>query len=239
MPPITTPFDGAIRRRIHLMRHAEADYARTRGEDALDPNDVPLTERGRGQAAAMRDATPDVVFDFALCSGLPRTRETAQIVLADRALELREEPRLIELQSGRSGGEPLSPAQIAYAFHEAGKAGATFAGGEEIASFCRRVVEGFEHQLEAGDWQRALFVCHGGVNRAILMWALECGPEVLANFEQDNACMNVIDVDCHPETGEVVRRYLRSVNWTPYDPAKRDIHLTTLETSASLMAARS
>jgi len=55
---------------------------------------------------------------------------------------------------------------------------------------------------------------------------------MLATFEQDNACLNVIDIDCDAKTGEIVRRYVRVVNFTPYDPAKRDIHLTTLEKSA-------
>ena len=99
-------------------------------------------------------------------------------------------------------------------------------------------VQRLEAQIAGAQWKSALFVCHGGVNRAMLAWVLGAGPELLPCFEQDNACMNIIDIDCDPATGEVVRRFVRAVNWTPYDASKRDIHLTTLEATAVALGQR-
>ncbi|MCH2171052.1 histidine phosphatase family protein [Myxococcota bacterium] len=230
--PIQTPFDGAQRRRIHLMRHAEAAYRGSDGNAHDNPNVVPLTSRGRKQAQAMHQAIGALSFDYALCTPFPRTSETARIVLGDRNLSLQVEPRLQEIQASREGMGRFSPADLAYSFDRAKEAGARFAGGENIGDFCARVHEGFEAQITETAWKSALFVCHGGVNRAILTWVLGTGPELLSAFEQDNACMNIIDIDCDPETGMVVRRYVRLINWTPYDPSKSEIHLTTMEATA-------
>ena len=43
---------------------------------------VPLTPRGRMEAQAAGRAFSNVALDRAICSGLPRTRETAELVLA-------------------------------------------------------------------------------------------------------------------------------------------------------------
>jgi broad specificity phosphatase PhoE len=57
-----------------------------------------------------------------------------------------------------------------------------------------------------------------------------------ASIEQDNCCINVIDVDAprddHP------RRYLiRAINLTGYDLNKSSLHLTTMEQAALRIAA--
>ena len=74
------PFDKGSRRRIYLLRHAEAAYE-SLGPSG-DPRLVPLTPHGREQAAGMAKLLADTAFDRAVCSGLPRTRETAEIVRA-------------------------------------------------------------------------------------------------------------------------------------------------------------
>ena len=76
-------------------------------------------------------------------------------------------------------------------------------------------------------WSRLLLVGHGGTNRAILSWMARGGLEVLASFEQDEGCLNVLDVDL--EGGEVLRRYVRVMNLTPYNLTKEDLYMTTLE----------
>ena len=70
------------RRRIYLMRHGHVDYLAKHvvAEGAI--NIVPLTPRGRLQAEAAGIALAHVAFDRALCSGYPRTHETASHVLA-------------------------------------------------------------------------------------------------------------------------------------------------------------
>lgn len=230
------PLDGSLRRRIHLMRHAEAAYRLGDGSAASDPRAVPLTARGRSEAQQMRGLLADVAFDFALCSGLPRTRETVGLVLEGRELPVVIEPGLVEVHSGRDFAGPLS--ELAHPFAGADEPGARFMGGELYAEFRARVVEALERQLAQASWRRALFVCHGAVNRVILGWALGSNGAAWAALEQDSCCLNVLDVDVDPASGRLLRRLVRAVNVTPYDLTKRNILLTTLEQTAVAVAKR-
>jgi len=73
----------AKRRRIYLMRHGNVTYFDDAGKPYL-PEAVPLNEQGRAQAEAAGRvfASDGVRFDRVIVSGLPRTVETAQGVLA-------------------------------------------------------------------------------------------------------------------------------------------------------------
>jgi probable phosphoglycerate mutase len=230
------PIDGSLRRRIHLMRHAEAAYRVGEAGAAPDPRAVGLTPRGRGEAEQMRALLADLSFDFALCSGLPRTRETAALVLSGRDLPVVVEPGLEEIEAGRA--LELSAQQLAHPFERAAAPGARFLGGEAFEAFRSRVVEALERQIARASWRRALFVCHGAVNRLILGWALGSDAPAWASLEQDSCCLNVLDVDVEPSSGKLLRRLVRAVNVTPYDLAKRDILLTTLERTAVAVAGR-
>ena len=69
------------RRRIYLMRHGHVDYFAPEVVEASDPTLARLTEQGREQASAAGQALSAIPFDIALCSGLLRTRQTAELVL--------------------------------------------------------------------------------------------------------------------------------------------------------------
>ncbi len=58
-------------------------------------------------------------------------------------------------------------------------------------------------------------------------WASGAGLAGLGAFEQDMACLNVLDVDLRG--GKVERALIRAVNITPYNLSKEDIHLTSME----------
>jgi probable phosphoglycerate mutase len=230
------PIDGSVRRRIYLMRHAEAAYRIGDGSPAPDPRAVPLTARGRGEAEQMRGVLAEVSFDFALCSGLPRTRETAGLVLEGRDLPLEIEPGLVEVHAGPGFAGTLG--ELAHPFEGADEPGARFMSGEPFKDLKARVIEAVERQLTRASWRRALFVCHGGVNRVILGWALGSDGAAWASLEQDSCCLNVLDFDFDPASGRLLRRLVRAVNVTPYDLVKKDILLTTLEQTAVAVAKR-
>ena len=192
------PIDSTQRRRIYLLRHAEAAYRSADGQATSNPRQVPLTERGRGEAAEMRGWLESVEFDFGLCSGLPRTRETAGIVLEGRELKLEVDADLEEIHPG--GDWSAGVEAIAYAFRDAAEPGARFMGGEVLSEFAARVAAAVELSLR-GDWATALFVCHGVTNRAILAWSLQTDLSLFQHIEQDSCCLNVIDVDVDPRDG--------------------------------------
>ena len=118
------------RRRIYLMRHGHVDYFSREVVETGDTTRVPLTGLGRSQASAAGRALAHVAFDRAICSGYPRTEQTARGVLdeldtAQPALEV--EPRLVELHGGGFGhinSRDDIAAVMTFAFDQAGEPGA-------------------------------------------------------------------------------------------------------------------
>lgn len=225
---------GTGRRRVYLMRHGHVDYF---APGISDPRCVVLTELGRAQAGAARDALAGVSFDIAVHSGLPRTIETAEIVLAGRAGPA---PRAVEgfeeLKSGwllAESREELA-ARLAFCFDAAAATGARFLpDGEPFAAAEARITAAMQSLIEGALWKTALVVAHEGVNRILLGWATGGGLSTIGAFEQDLACINVIDLDVTARELtpglRIERAILKSVNVTPYDFVKAGLPRTSLE----------
>jgi broad specificity phosphatase PhoE len=207
-----------VRRRLILMRHAEVSYVDEAGAP-VKPEDVPLTPRGSDQAATARDALAATSFDLVLASDLPRTRETAAIVAPGHEVELW--PELAEWRGGRLDAIP--PEELEAAFVGALQVkdeAARFLGGESLGEALDRIHPALERLL-ARDWDTALAVLHGGVNRIVISYALSGDRTYFGTFEQAPACINVLDLD---ERGWIVR----TVNYVPYDPL-HPARTTTME----------
>jgi probable phosphoglycerate mutase len=212
----------STRRRIYLLRHAEVAYFDEHGQPVA-PDEVPLTPTGRRQARRAGAALAGVRFDRVLTSGLPRTVETARLVAPSVRVE--ERPELRELEPGRLA--ELAPEELEAAFLGAFRGvlpGPTrFLGGETIDALFDRVLPALERLLADPGWDTALAVLHGGVNRALLSFALSGQRLFLGGIEQAPACINVLDVD---QAGAFV---VRAVNATPWDPAYLAGRSTTME----------
>jgi probable phosphoglycerate mutase len=225
--------DGTGRRRIYLMRHGHVDYF---APGLTDPRSVPLTEEGRRQADAAGAALSGVEFDIAVHSGLPRTVETAGLVLAGRGLQATAESGLEELKSGHvvaRSREELA-AMLAFSFDDAHQPGASFLpDGEQFAAAQGRIIAAIEGLIARKRWRTALIVAHEGVNRIILGWASGGGLNTIGAFEQDLACINVIDFDIAASPDgrrlQIERALLKAVNVTPYDYLKAGLPRTSLE----------
>jgi probable phosphoglycerate mutase len=234
------PFDGAIRRRIFLMRHAHAEYVRPDGTRAPDSRLVPLTAQGREEAVRMSRLLAEATFDRAICSGLPRTRETATIILGERTLPLEIVGDLEEIRGGDAIARArLSPVDYAYAMFRAAEPDACFANGEKFSEFADRVLPAFQGILDDSNWSSLLLVAHGGVNRAILSHVLGSGLASFGSLEQDSCCLNIIDFDATPVAGTVLRRIIRGLNLTADDPVKLSHPLTTLERMVGHLSGQS
>ena len=196
------------------MRHAEVSYAGER-----DPEAVRLTERGLEQAAAARRALEDVSFDLVVTSTLPRTIETAEVVAPERVFE--RWPELAEWRGGRLSELPREEWERAFvsALHIREEE-ERFLGGESLGEALDRVLPAFD-RLVAREWDTALAVLHGGVNRIVLSRALAGERRYFGAFEQAPACINVLDLG---ESGWIVR----TVNYVPYDPL-HPARTTTME----------
>ncbi|MEL6366090.1 MAG: histidine phosphatase family protein [Pseudomonadota bacterium] len=223
------------RRRIFLMRHGHVDYF---APGLKDPREAVLTEEGEAQARAAGEALSEIPFDIAVSSGLKRTRRTAELVLAanDAPPDLEDEPGLEELRSGRYY-EALEKqelaARLAFCFDDADAPGAEFLpNGELFADAEARASDAIRRLCTERDWRVALVVAHEGINRLLLGWATGGGLSTVAAFEQDLACVNVLDVDITPDDDgglQLERIILKSMNVTPYDMVKHGLPKTALE----------
>ncbi|ALG73598.1 hypothetical protein VY88_22530 [Azospirillum thiophilum] len=217
-----------VRRRIHLVRHGEVAYFDRSGQPH-NPRDVALTPAGRKQVEALALHLAAVPIDRAVCSGLPRTRETAGILIAGRGLPLEEDDGFREIRGGRLRDLPVDGIEerLASAYTPCSEEGGRFLGGDVFAAFAERVGAAFHRLVAAPDWRSLLLVAHDGVNRAILCHALGCGLAALAALEQDYAGLNIIDLE--PDDSGGWRPLVRTVNMTAYDAVKADLHATSME----------
>jgi broad specificity phosphatase PhoE len=197
-----------MRRRLILMRHADVSYVDEAGVP-VRPESVPLTATGREQAAAARDALAGIDFDLVVASDLPRTLETAELVAPDREVELW--PELAEWRGGRLDAIPADEleAQFVGALQVRDEA-ARFLGGESLGQALDRILPTFGRLLDR-EWDTALAVLHGGVNRILISTALTGERAYFGTFEQAPGCINVLDLGAD---GWIVR----TVNFVPWDP---------------------
>lgn len=167
-------------------------------------------------------------LDRVLCSGLARTRQTAEPVAAPHGLPVEDHPDFLEIRAGRLSGVPKEQREAAYVYgFEAATEDGRFAGGDGFAAVRDRVVSAVEALVRQPGWTHLALVAHDGVNRMLLSWACGAGLSALSAFEQDYGCINIIDVDV--TAGRVVRRLIRAVNVTPGNPAKIGLHRSSLE----------
>jgi probable phosphoglycerate mutase len=228
------------RRRIYLLRHAEAAYVDEQGNVTDNPRMVPLTANGRIQARKQAAILAAVEFDRAVCSGLPRTVETATHILSSRPQpELEGIADLEEIRGGMPNQAVADPrrwlAHVANPWAGADEPDARFLGGEKFADFAARVIPAFETLLNDRSWRALLLVLHGAVNRMLLNHVLNLTWQGNASIEQDNCCINIIDVDSATD-GKPIRYLIRAINLTGYDLNKSTVHLTTMEQTAARIA---
>lgn len=210
-----------MRRRLYLMRHAAVAYFAGDGSP-VRPDTVAITDEGRVQAAQAAEALAGVRFDRVITSGLKRTLETAAIVAPGVEPEIW--PAFEELRPAKLEGQSWDEIEAAFTRAFAGEVAPDrpFLGGETIGSLLSRVVPALEQLETDTSWDTALAVLHGGVNRAILTYALTGKPGFFGDFEQAPACINVLDIGAD-------RWIVRAVNTVPYDPVHARGRLTTME----------
>ncbi len=228
--PQNVAFQLPKRRRIYLMRHGDVTYFDASGR-SIDPETVPLNANGREQASAAGRAfaAQQVHFDRVIASGLPRTIETAQRVLAETGqhVDLEIEPAWQEIRGGKLGSIPVKDLEAAFlsVFDGVVAEDTRFLGGETIGELFDRVLPALTALRENTSWDTALLVLHGGVNRAILSHAITAGGRTFfGHLAQATGCINALDVGAAPRDW-----VLRAINYSPPSPLHRDVRNTTME----------
>ncbi|WP_047197879.1 histidine phosphatase family protein [Caldimonas brevitalea] len=210
------------------MRHGSVDYFLADGTPVA-PDTVPLNDTGRRQADAAGElfAAAGVSFDRVVVSGLPRTVQTAERVLAaaSQTASIQRAPQLEEIRGGRLADIPREAIRQAFlgAFQGMVDESARFLGGESIGEMLDRVLPAFQSLLADDGWQQMLLVLHGGVNRALLSYALSGQRCFLGRMEQAPACINVLDVGTDDDM------VVRAVNLAPTQWLHERERHTTME----------
>lgn len=154
---------------IVLARHGETEWSRDHLHTGL--TDVPLTEKGRDQAAALRPRLAGSRFAKVLVSPLSRALETCRLAgLGDRAEQRRE---LVEIDYGEAEG--LTTAQLRETYpgwtvwtHET-------PGAETLEQVAERLAPLID-ELRDTDGDVAVFA-HGHVLRVLAALWIELPPQ--------------------------------------------------------------
>ena len=184
-----------------LIRHGEPEG----GRKYRGLIDDPLSDQGWQQMQAQVFESDQ--WDAVLTSPLKRCADFAASVAEARGLPLYEEPDLREMSFGDWDG--YTPDAIARETPEALKAfwrdpvNCPPPGGENIATFYRRVEGAMVHWREELQGQRTLLVGHGGVIRMILATVMATPLEkAMGAVSVPFACRSRIRMDRIAETRE-------------------------------------
>ena len=159
--------------KIYFVRHGETFW--NKEKKIQGQSDIPLNEYGIELAYVTADAMKDISFDIVYSSPLLRAKETADILVKDRNLEVYTDSRLVEMSFGEGEGESLPeihthPEMKLYNFiHNPGEyippiGGETF---EELYIRCKSFID--EVILLAEDkYDTMLIVGHGALIRGFI-----------------------------------------------------------------------
>lgn len=156
-------------RLIVIARHGHSTLNET-GRVNGDPSvEVGLTERGVEEARLLGLQLANVPIEACFHTEFGRTRDTAELALEGRDVQLHAEPLLNDIDVGELDGEPL---QAYRDFKRAHTREDAFPGGESLNGAARRYADGYERVLASG-YRSILVVCHEIPLRYALNGALE------------------------------------------------------------------
>ena len=151
---------------------------------------IPLTPRGREQAAALGELFAGREVDV-WSSPMLRTAETARL-LAGGGREVRFHPRLREVEIGDLDGAHCRDIFAAGpGWLEDPDVG--LPGGESLRDVVNRVRPALEQVLRDSASRDVVVVGHGAVNRSLIASLMELPLEWAHRIRQDWACVNVLD----------------------------------------------
>ncbi|HEX9349797.1 MAG TPA: histidine phosphatase family protein [Gaiellaceae bacterium] len=139
-----------------LARHAQSTLnleQRVTGDPALD---VPLTEQGRKEARLLGAQLANLPLDVCIHTRFPRTRLTAEIVVAGRDVRVETEPLFDDVAIGELEGLAVADYRAWKAHHARHEA---FPGGESLDAAADRYALAYRRLLETKH-SSVLVVCH-------------------------------------------------------------------------------
>ena len=184
--------------KLYMLRHGRTPW---NAEGKLQGRtDIPLSEEGRASARETREQLQNITFDAAFSSPLQRARETAEIILGEKAVEVCPDERLIELSFGAAEGTCISDLeedeQPTLHLFGSPEAYEPPEGGESYAALLERCERFLREEIipHAGEWKNVLIVAHGGTVRGLFsaMFGAKSN-EIYGSRVQKNCAVNIVD----------------------------------------------
>jgi len=158
--------------------------------------DVALSENGMDQASQLADAMKDQPIRAVYSSDLQRTYQGARLIAEHHKLDPVAFPELRELSFGEWEGKSLAELSEKYPGEMDKRLKQTELfradGGETFQELHDRVIPKFLEITAGHPNDTIAFVCHGGVNRAILAHLLGFPIANLFRISQHFAAVNII-----------------------------------------------
>src|SRR3712207_274029 len=139
-----------------IVRHAQStlnEQHRVNGDPSVP---VPLTERGVDEAIKLGEQLANLPIDLCLHTRFGRTRDTAELALANRAVPFETEPLLDDIDLGQLEGWTLDEYR---AWKRERTRKDAFPGGESLDDAALRYARAFR-RLAARDEQTVFVVTH-------------------------------------------------------------------------------
>jgi len=154
---------------VYLVRHGETVWNKERRFQGV--TDVPLSDRGRWQAARLARRFRHTGLSAIYSSDLSRAYETARIIAEPHGLEVRIMPEFREMNFGEWEG--LSASEISEGYGSlyedwlADPGAVPPPGGESLESVLSRALQGLQRLVLLHEDQEILVVTHGAVLMAL------------------------------------------------------------------------
>ena len=139
-----------------VSRHAQSVLNVERRVNGDPSQPVRLTEQGREEARYLGVQLANLPLDACVHTRFPRTRETAELALASRDVELLVEPLLDDIDVGDFD---LAPVEEYRTWKRSHTRRDPFPGGESLDDAARRYAEGYRRLLTT-PYERVLVICH-------------------------------------------------------------------------------
>jgi broad specificity phosphatase PhoE len=182
--------------RLLLVRHGATTLS---AEDRFaGATDIPLSDDGRAQAAALAERLRDDPIDAIYCSPMRRTLETASIIAEPHQLTPISRPALREIDHGHWEGltrqDVESRFKDEYARWEEDPFSSAPSGGECGVDVMARALPIVRAIVEAHHGQQVVVVSHKATIRLVISSVLGFDARGYRDrLDQAPACLNVLD----------------------------------------------
>lgn len=167
---------------VFLIRHGVTNWHEQR--KVLGQRDMPLSDKGVGQAEAAARALDGVTISDVVSSPLQRSMQTAEIIGSRAKIDVARDPRLTDFRVGKWSGMTYdeiatSPEYLRFLDNPLSE---QIPGGENLADIRDRAVGAIEQALEYSPTGDAIaIVTHAGIIRVLLSHYLGSNP---ANYHR-------------------------------------------------------